>query len=167
MRELARRSLSALAWTLLLAAPLAAQGNMAHDSMMKSDSMGKDKMDHGMMMDHAMMEPHGMFAGAHDHTVSGAFSIVTKDGKQVLMLGDDFTLDGAPDPYIVLSGNEMGSGAGTLNLGRLKTKRGPVAFSLPAGTDLSKYTRVLVWCKKYNVTLGQAELAAADKMMHN
>ncbi len=127
----------------------------------------KDAMDHGMMMDHPMMAPHGMFAGAHDHKVGGNYSIIEKDGKQVLMLGEDFSLDGAPDPYIVLSGNDMGSGDGTLNLGRLRTRKGPVTFALPAGTDLGKYTRVLVWCKKYNVTLGQAELASADKMMHN
>ena len=127
----------------------------------------KDATDHGMMMDSTMMAPHGIFAGAHDHKVGGGFSVVEKDGKQVLMLGEDFSLDGAPDPYVVLSADDMGSGAGTLNLGRLKTKKGPVAFLLPAGTDLAKYSRVLVWCKKYNVTLGQAELAAADKMMHN
>jgi hypothetical protein len=162
MRTSCCRSLRPLACALFLAAPLAAQSTMAHDSMaMKSDSM------HGMMMEHAIMQPHGMFAGAHDHTVSGSFSVAEKNGKQVLSLGEDFALDGAPDPYVVLSANDMGSGAGTLNLGRLKSKQGPATFTLPAGTDLAKYSRVLIWCKKYNVTLGQAELAAPDKMMHN
>lgn len=127
----------------------------------------KDAMDHSMMMEHSMMAPHGMFAGANKHTVGGGYSIEEKDGKHVLMLAADFSLDGAPDPYIVLSGNDMGSGAGTLNLGRLKTTKGPATFPLPAGTDLTKYSHVVVWCKKYNVTLGQAELAAGDKMMHN
>jgi Electron transfer DM13 len=142
---------------------------LAQDSAMaKKDTMDHGAMmDHGTMMDHAMMGPHGMFAGAHDHKVSGGFSVAEKDGKQLLMLGEDFSLDGAPDPYIVLSGNEMGSGPGTLNLGRLKTKRGSAAFPIPAGTDLAKYTQVLVWCKKFNVTLGQAQLAASDQMMHN
>jgi hypothetical protein len=158
--SLSLRAGLAAASVLLLLATAPAVGQ---DSAMAK----KDTMDHGMLMDQAMMVPHGMFAGAHDHKVGGGFSVVEKDGKQVLMLGEDFSLDGAPDPYIVLSADEMGSGAGTLNLGRLKTKKGPVAFPLPAGTDLARYSRVLVWCKKYNVTLGQAELAAADKMMHN
>lgn len=138
-----------------------------HDTtMMKKDAMGKEKMEHGMMMDHPMGQ-HGMFSGAHDHKVSGNYTVAEQDGKQILTLGPDFSLDGAPDPYVVLSGNDMGSGAGTLNLGALKHKRGPVSFVVPAGTDLAKYSHVLVWCKKYNVTLGQAELAAADRMMHN
>jgi hypothetical protein len=138
---------------------------MKKDSaMMKKDAMGK--MDHDKMMA-PMGGAHGMFAGAHDHKVSGSYSVTEQNGKQVLTLGPDFSLDGAPDPYIVLSGNEMGSGAGTLNLGRLKNKQGSASFALPAGTDLAKYTRVLVWCKKYNVTLGEADLATTDKMMHN
>jgi hypothetical protein len=138
----------------------------AQDStmMMKQDSA---TMVHHEMMMTPMGGQHGRFAGAHDHQVSGSFSVTEQDGRQVLTLGKDFSLDGAPDPYIVLSANEMGSGAGTLNLGPLKSKRGSASFALPAGTDLAKYSRVLVWCRKYNVTLGEADLAATDKMMHN
>ncbi|MEO8138281.1 MAG: DM13 domain-containing protein [Gemmatimonadota bacterium] len=150
---------------LLLAAaalPLAAQDS----TMMKKDAMGPDKMA-PVMMDRGMMAPHGMFAGAHDHRVSGSYAISEKDGKQSLQLSTDFALDGAPDPYIVLSADEMGSGAKTLNLGALKRKQGTSSFAIPAGTDLAQYSRVLVWCKKYNVTLGTAELAAGGAMMHN
>lgn len=150
---------------LLLAAaalPLAAQDS----TMMKKDGMGHDKMAPAMM-DQGMMAPHGMFAGAHDHRVSGGYSISEKDGRQSLQLAADFVLDGAPDPYIVLSADEIGSGAKTLNLGALKRKQGASTFLIPAGTDLAQYSRVLVWCKKYNVTLGTAELAASGVMMHN
>ena len=150
---------------LLLAAaalPLAGQDS----TMMKKDAMGHEKMAPAMM-DKGMGAPHGMFAGAHDHRVSGGYLISEKDGRQSLQLGPDFVLDGAPDPYIVLSADEMGSGARTLNLGALKRKKGTSTFAIPAGTDLAQYSRVLVWCKKYNVTLGTAELAAGGAMMHN
>ncbi len=147
--------------------PLAAQDS----TMMKKAAMGHDKMapammDHGMM-DKEMVAPHGMFAGQHDHTVRGSYSIVEKDGRQTLTLADDFALDGAPDPYIVLSADEMGAGAKTLNLGALKRKKGASTFAIPAGTDLAQYSHVLVWCRKYNVTLGAADLALAGAMMHN
>ena len=139
----------------------------AQDStMMKKDVMAKDMMDHGMM-DQPMMGPHATFSGAHGHAVTGGYSIVEKDGGQVLMLGDDFALDGAPDPYIVLSPNDKGSGKGTLNLGLLDRQKGASSFAIPAGTDLGRYHQVLVWCKKYDVTLGRAELATPGKMMHN
>jgi hypothetical protein len=85
----------------------------------------------------------------------------------MLMLADDFTLDGAPDPYVVLSADEMGSGSKTLNLGALERKKGASSFAIPAGTDLAQYSHVLIWCKKYNVTLGAAELALAGAMMHH
>lgn len=156
-------SLRAAAAGLLLAAlalPLAAQ-----DSTMMKHDMAKEEMKE--MPGHGMMMPHGMFAGMHDHTVKGAVELGEKDGKAVLRLGSDFSLDGAPDPYVVLTSSGMGSGAGTLNLGRLRHKQGAAEYAIPAGTDLKRYTQAIIWCKKYNVTLGQADLAAGDLMMHN
>jgi len=148
----------------IAAFPLAAQDS----TMMKKDTMSHDKMamDHGMM-DQGTMAPHGMFAGDHDHAVSGGYRIVDQDGKQTLTLADDFSLDKAPDPYVVLSADEMGSGAHTLNLGKLKKFKGASSFAIPAGTDLKAFGHVLIWCKKYNVTLGKADLAAGGMMMHN
>lgn len=140
-------------------------GAMA-DSGKKAGAMADDKMDHGMMMKEEMA-PHAMFTGANKHTVSGGFHIATEGGKQSLVLDSTFVLDGAPDPYIVLSADEMGTGKGTLNLGRLQQKKGSSTFTIPAGTDLAQFHNVLVYCKKYNVTLGSAELAAGGKMMHN
>ncbi len=158
---------------LLAVAPLSLAGQ-------DSTTMKKDSMDHGAMApsmgghhdmgklrDGMMMPPHGMFAGDHDHKVSGGYSIVEKGGKQSLVLADDFLLDGAPDPYVVLSADDMGSGGRTLNLGALTRKKGSSTFAIPAGTDLAQYTHVLVWCKKYNVTLGSAALAAGGAMMQN
>jgi Electron transfer DM13 len=145
------------------------------DHMMHKDSMSMKGMEQGMMkdssmkgmgmgMDHGMMHP--MFTGRHDHKVSGSYSILDRDGGRSLALGSDFSLDGAPDPYVVLSADEMGTGSGTLVLGRLKKKSGASVFPIPAGTDLGKYSHVLIWCKKFNVTLGEAQLASSSMMMH-
>ena len=126
----------------------------------------QDSMHQGGKM-HETMMPHGKFTGAHDHTTTGGYEIVMKDGQQVLVLGDDFVLDNAPDPYVVLSPNAMGAGTGALNLGRLRKLKGSSEFRIPAGTDLSQFTKVLIWCKRYDVTLGAADLGApAGEMMH-
>jgi len=176
-----------LAGLALAAAPLSAQNGMSHDTtmamphdsgmkMMMHDSgmkMDHDKMmmthDSGMkMMDHGRMTlPHGDFTGANHHKVSGTYQVTEKDGKRYLVLGPDFSLDNAPDPYIVLTGTGMGSGERTLNLGKLKHKNGGSTFEIPGGQELSGYDQVIVWCKKFNVVLGQATLAAAPSMMQN
>jgi hypothetical protein len=172
------RSLRSLAAALLLCAgPLAAQNGMAHDSMMSTthDSemvpapdSGMKMMDHGRMMEHGMMMlPHGEFTGANQHVVTGTYQVTEKDGKRFLALGQDFSLDHAPDPYIVLSGTGMESGDRTVNLGRLKRQKGVSIFEIPSGVELAGYTEVVVWCKKFNVTLGHAALASAPTMMPN
>jgi hypothetical protein len=112
-----------------------------------------------------MMPPHGGFTGANDHAVSGSYEIAEKDGKLWLMLQDDFSLDKAPDPYIVLSSTGKGSGQGTLNLGALKKQKGASVFEIVGLKDVKGYSQVLVWCKKYNINLGQAPLAAMDDKM--
>jgi hypothetical protein len=160
------RSAGLLAGFLLLSASSAAL--LAQDSTgMKAGAMAHEKMDHGMMMKNDAMSPHGMFAGANRHTVSGGYHIVTEGAQRSLVLDSDFALDGAPDPYIVLSADGMGSGKGTLNLGRLRQQKGSSTFAIPTDTDLDAFHTVVVWCKKYDVTLGQAELAAGGQMMHN
>lgn len=154
--------------------PLAAQDSTM---MMKKDTMA---MKHGAMMDKtmkpdamgamghdAMMAPHGMFAGAGGHQAAGGWAVETKDGKTYLVLSPEFTIDKVPDPYVVLTSSGKGMGAGTLNLGKLKSVKGPARIEIPAGTDLKAYSTVLIWCKQYDVNLAQSPLAPADAMMHN
>ena len=138
---------------------------MSHDSMMMPGAMSHAGMDAEMMSHEDMMAPHGSFSGAHGHQVSGGYHIV--NGGKALQLSDDFVLDQAPDPYVVLSGSEKGSGAKTLNLGLLTSRKGASVFAIPAGTDLTRYHHVLIWCKRYDVTLGRADLAAGGAMMHH
>jgi hypothetical protein len=164
--------------TALHLLPAATTSLLAQDTTgMKAGTMADGKMDHGkmdkgmtgngMMMKAERMAPHGMFEGANRHTVSGGYRVVTEGKKRSLVLDADFRLDEAPDAYIVLSRDGMGSGEGTLTLGRLRRKQGTSSFDIPADADLSTFRAVVVWSKKYDLTLGQAELAAAGPMMHN
>ncbi len=112
------------------------------------------------------MEPHGTFVGANKHTVSGSYHLATAGQQKVVELGDDFALDGAPDPYVVLSPTDKGDAQGAINLGRLKKPKGAQSYAVPAGTNLGGFTHVLIYCKKYNATLGQSELAGGS-MKHS
>ena len=118
-------SLCSVALTLSMATPAVAQEPMKQDSMaMKHDAMMDKNMKQdamGAMGHDKMMAPHGMFAGVDNHTAGGAWSVETVDGKSFLVLGADFSIDKVPDPYLVLTSSGHGMGAGTLNLGKLKS----------------------------------------------
>ncbi len=159
----------ALAAGLGLASPLAAQANdkdgMKKDSM-KHEPMAKDdKMAHDTM-GHEAMGPHGSFAGAGQHHAGGSFEIVMAQGNRQIKLGDDFTLDKVPDPYLVLASAEQPD-AKSVYIAKLKSIKGSQAYEIPAGADLSGFTRVLLWCKKYSVLIGSADLARDDMMHHD
>ena len=49
----------------------------------------------------------GTFVGASDHITTGGVSVVSNDGVVQIVLADDFSLDGAPDPRVGL-GNAGG-----------------------------------------------------------
>jgi hypothetical protein len=135
---------------------------MNQEKMSDSGTMKHDEM----MPDHSMapMGPKGTFTGGHGHKTSGAYEIVTREGKTVVKLGEDFSLDGAPDPYLVLSPSDKGGDSKALNLGRLKNNKGSQSYEVPAGTDLSGFHKVIIYCKKHDVTLGIADLAVAGGM---
>jgi len=45
-----------------------------------------------------------------------------------------------------------------INLGRLKGNIGDQNYAIPAGTDLSTFKSVLIWCKRFNTGFGVASL---------
>lgn len=45
-----------------------------------------------------------------------------------------------------------------VDLGRLRAFKGSQNFPVPAGTDLSRYPTVLVWCEQFGVLITPAEL---------
>ncbi len=144
-------------------------GMMAHDSMgkdaMAKDGMSKDAMGHDSGM---AMAPHGMIGGAEGHKASGAFEITTANGKSQVKLGDDFSVEKGPDVYVLLSRSEKGGQSGSVNLGKLKKFSGAQTFDVPAGTELSGFSHLVLWCKKYDVNMATASLASSGdaEQMH-
>ncbi|WP_328423911.1 DM13 domain-containing protein [Streptomyces sp. NBC_00443] len=84
-------------------------------------------------------------------------------GKATLRLKDLRTSDG-PALHVWLSDQPVEQGGGNLDdgkhvdLGDLKGNEGNQNYAIPAGTDLNKYSTVTIWCERFSVSFGAAEL---------
>jgi len=100
----------------------------------------------------------GKFKGADFiHRAEGTAKVVTHDDwSQMLKFGSDFKSTPGPDLYVYLATD--GKATDFVNLGRLQSSDGAQEYTIPEGTDLNKYNKVLVWCKAFGVLFGTAEL---------
>jgi hypothetical protein len=84
-------------------------------------------------------------------------------GRRVLRL-TDFATSNGPDVRVYLvaaqdaSDNETVTKAGYIELGRLKGNEGDQNYEIPAGTDLTRYRAVSIWCARFGVNFGTAPL---------
>ncbi|WP_091609164.1 DM13 domain-containing protein [Micromonospora mirobrigensis] len=102
-----------------------------------------------------------------EHDTSGTARVVrAADGGHRLELVGLATSNG-PDLRVWLSDQPVRAGrAGWgafddgrwVELGRLKGNRGDQAYAIPAGTDLTRLTSVSIWCKRFAVSFGAAQL---------
>ncbi len=98
----------------------------------------------------------GMFSGASSHKTSGSVTVTKQDGQYVIELGGDFSLDGAPDPYVALGKQKKPLKGGLIAV--LKSDKGAQRYAIDASATLDGATQVIIWCKKYSVPLGVAEI---------
>lgn len=98
----------------------------------------------------------GTFRGASNHATSGGVSIVKTADGTVVILAQNFSLDGAPDPKLGFGKDgKYDSAAKVAHLGK---NEGRQVYEIPAGIDVTKYNEFYVWCEKYSVPLGVAAL---------
>ena len=48
-----------------------------------------------------------------------------------------------------------------INLGTLRAFKGGQRYAIPAGTDLSRYKSVVIWCEQFSVLISPADLVPA------
>jgi hypothetical protein len=82
--------------------------------------------------------------------------ILLEDESQTLRL-ENFKATNGPDLYIYLATDN--SASDFVNLGKLKASSGNQNYEIPEDTDLSKYDKVLVWCKAFSVLFGHAQIS--------
>jgi electron transfer DM13 len=107
---------------------------------------------------------------AHEHETSGTVVVLQlADGSRVLRLENLHTSDG-PDLKVWLSDAAVVSGrAGWhvfddgryVSLGSLKGNHGNQNYPIPASVKLSDFGSVAIWCDRFNVSFGAAELKTA------
>jgi hypothetical protein len=99
----------------------------------------------------------GSFEDSNVHAGTGDAVLLTDGTQTFLRFEDNFATDNGPDLNVYLRAND-GSGD-FVDLGDLKGNIGSQNYEVPAGTDLSRFTVVDVWCVRFGVSFTEAELA--------
>ncbi len=79
-------------------------------------------------------------------------------------LGPDFQVGPGPKYHVYLVPKGMIRTSGDLqnqpfvDLGRLRSFEGSQRYSIPSGTDLSRYQSVVIWCEQFSVLISPADL---------
>lgn len=118
-------------------------------------------------------EPRVLLSGeliSHEHETSGTVNVLElADGSRVLRLEELATSDG-PDVHVWLSDAAVvDSNDGWFvfddgdhhDLGEIKANRGNQNYELPRDLDLDRFSSVSLWCDRFNVSFGAAELSTA------
>ena len=96
------------------------------------------------------------------HNGKGAV-VVMRVGVQHVLRFEDVAITNAPDVHVYLSRETGGrwSETSSLYLGPLKATDGAFNYEIAAGTDLSLYRSVVVWCRAFGVLVTWADLQPA------
>lgn len=97
----------------------------------------------------------GAFVGDTGHVTTGTAEVFRDAEGWKIRLGPDFSLDGAPDPKVALGNG--GYVPGTI-LGKLSSLKGEQVYALKPGLDIGDYNQVYIWCERFDVPLGHADL---------
>ncbi|MEU5520812.1 DM13 domain-containing protein [Streptomyces sp. NPDC047860] len=107
---------------------------------------------------------------SHEHATSGAVKLVRlADGSHVVRLENLDTSNG-PDLRVWLTDAPVKEGTAGwhvfddgeyVSLGKLKGNKGNQNYALPEDIDPARFSSVSIWCDRFDVSFGAAELAHA------
>lgn len=106
---------------------------------------------------------------SHEHSTSGTVRLVElANGDRVLTLEKLDTSNGPDLKVWITDAPVIAGGDGWhvfddgdyVNLGDLKGNLGNQVYAVPGGVDFTKLTSVSIWCDRFNVSFGAAELIA-------
>jgi hypothetical protein len=106
----------------------------------------------------------GTFHGAA-HKTSGRATVYQSSNGEILRL-THFETSNGPNLHVILiaasdaedNENFLDKKVGRVELGQLKGNEGDQNYEIPAGTDLSKFKAVSIFCERYNANFGTAPL---------
>jgi hypothetical protein len=105
----------------------------------------------------------GLFV-SREHPTRGTVHVLRLADGRVLVRFEGFATSNGPVLVVWLSKNPADGrdGAfddGYLSLGSLKGNVGDQNYVVPRGVDIAAYTSVVVWCDRFHVSFGAADLA--------
>jgi hypothetical protein len=108
----------------------------------------------------------GTFISREHETTGTARILRLPDGQQILRL-EGFETSNGPALFVYLSQNPADGEDGSfdddyLDLGALKGNIGDQNYVIPAEIDPLGFTSVVVWCDRFNVSFGAADIVATD-----
>jgi len=137
----------------------------AEDEAMESDAMEDEAMDDESAAEaEAPATPEittvttGSFVSNSRYTTIGTGLTIT-DGTQTFLRFEDFETSNGPDLVVYLRNSEDPDDF--INLGTLSGNIGDQNYALPEGVDLDRYDFVDIWCDRFSVSFGNAQLNAA------
>lgn len=99
----------------------------------------------------------GTFTGASNHITTGLVEIVKSGDGYKVILGEDFSLDGAPDPKLGFGTDGDYDDSTTFAI--LENLTGKQTYDLPSSIDPSAHNEFYIWCERFSVPLGVASLS--------
>jgi len=87
------------------------------------------------------------------HPTSGKVKV---NSDKAILEFENFKTDNGPKLLVYLATDT--NSTEYINLGDLKGLEGDFTYSIPAGTDLSTYNIVNIWCVDFSVNFGYAKL---------
>ncbi|MEV4679212.1 DM13 domain-containing protein [Streptomyces kurssanovii] len=107
---------------------------------------------------------------SHEHETSGTVRLLRlPDGSHTVRLENLDTSNG-PDLHVWLTDAPVKEGragwhvfddGAYVSLGKLKGNKGDQNYALPEGIDPAGYSSVTIWCDRFDVSFGAAELSRA------
>ena len=133
-------------------------GSAGSDGSTESSETGESGDDQGVRVAYV-----GSF-GPRSHPAEGTAVVLTDGTQTFLRFDDDFATDNGPDLNVYL--HTAGPDASVddlvgdfIDLGDLKGNIGAQNYVVPEDIDLDRYSTVSVWCVRFRVVFGTAELA--------
>lgn len=96
----------------------------------------------------------GTFQSNSFYTPAGSFQIVVENGETRLNLSSDFTSGGRVPDLVVYLSNQTNTNTGAQFISEDIDATGAQSFVIPANVDVSRYSNVLIYCRRFSQRVG-------------
>lgn len=112
--------------------------------------------DEDMMPGEIVTVASGAFSGLSNYNVTGDALVLNDGTEQRFLRFENFESNNGPDLKVYLRADN----GDHVSLGELKGNIGDQNYEIPANVDLDVFSKVEIWCERFSVGFGEAELAA-------